>query len=447
MASVSSAQSLTCSGGLSVGALSSTGTCEGPETGRAPAAPTDLTLTYAVGGTGIFATPGMFSHAFNNLAGATALGAIPLAGNANLLTGLDTDPTGTTVFAVAGFGAGNTQRLVTVNRTTGALTNIGNLTGLVAGAIVVGMATDPVSGQIFVGEFVTTAPQAMNLRSVDAATGATTLIGSMSATAIYTDLAINCQGQMFALNSVNDQLVSVNRTTAASTVVGALGFDTGNLVDGSGIDFDNNDGTLYGNLQTFVTGTGVTASRYGPINTTTGVATGVAAPTAIGKPAAITTCPAGATPPTFTYTPPAGSTVTGTGGDLVGSTSNFTITPAIGTAGVGTGAPATSTLTCTAPTAPFTGFGQTITATGPGAISGGPLTGTCTRGATAVTQTLTCALNRGGTTSAVSWTLNCPAGTTPPPPAVAVNASSIWSLIALMLALFGVAAVAVRRQG
>lgn len=291
MASASFAQSLKCSGGLSVGALSSTGTCTGPETGRTPAAPTDLTLTYTVGGTGIFATPGMFSHAFNNLAGATALGAIPLVGNANLLTGLDTNPAGTTVFAIAGFGAGNTQRLVTVNRTTGALTNVGNLTGLVTGGIVLGMATDPVSGQIFVGEFVGT-PQAMNLRSVDAATGATTLIGSMSATAIYPDLAINCQGQMFALNSVTDQLVSVNRTTAASTVVGALGFDTGNLVDGSGIDFDNNDGTLYGNLHTFVTGTGVTASRWGSINTATGASSGVATPTAIGKPAAITTCPA-----------------------------------------------------------------------------------------------------------------------------------------------------------
>jgi len=31
--------------------------------------------------------------------------------------------------------------------------------------------------------------------------------------------------------------------------------------------------------------------------------------------------------------------------------------------------------------------------------------------------------------------------------AVAVNATSIWSLVALMLALFGFAAVAVRRYG
>ena len=37
-------------------------------------------------------------------------------------------------------------------------------------------------------------------------------------------------------------------------------------------------------------------------------------------------------------------------------------------------------------------------------------------------------------------------GVAPPPPSIPVNATSTWSLIALMLALFGFAAVAVRRQ-
>jgi hypothetical protein len=152
-----------------------------------------------------------------------------------------------------------------------------------------------------------------------------------------------------------------------------------------------------------------------------------------------------ASPPVFSYTPTPGSTVTAAGGTgLVGSTSNLTITPAIATAGIGTGAPATTTLTCTAPSAPFSGFGQTVTAIGTGAISGGPLAGTCTRGPTAVTQTLTCTENQGGTSVTRTWTLNCPAGTIP---SVPVNATSAWSLIALMLAMFGFAAVMVRRQG
>ncbi len=152
-----------------------------------------------------------------------------------------------------------------------------------------------------------------------------------------------------------------------------------------------------------------------------------------------------ATPPVFSYTPAAGSTVTATGGSgLIGSTSNLTITPSIATPGTGTGAAATTLLTCNAPTAPFSGFGQTITAVGAGAITGGPLSGTCTRGPTAVTQTLTCTERQGDTSVTRTWTLNCPAGQIP---SVPVDATSVWSLIALTLALFGFAAVTVRRQG
>ena len=148
--------------------------------------------------------------------------------------------------------------------------------------------------------------------------------------------------------------------------------------------------------------------------------------------------------PIFGYTPATGQTVAATGGTTIGSTGNLTITPSIATAGSGTGAAATTTLTCTPPTAPFAGFNQTVTAVGSGAISGGPLAGTCTLGAAVATATLTCSENQGGTAVTRTWTLNCPAGSIP---SVPVNATSTWSLIALMLALFGFAAVAVRRQG
>ncbi len=117
-----------------------------------------------------------------------------------------------------------------------------------------------------------------------------------------------------------------------------------------------------------------------------------------------------ASAPQFTYTPAAGSTVGFTGGAAIGSTGSASISAAVGTAGSGTGATATTTTTCTPPTAPFAGFGQTITAEGTGAISGGPLSGTCVLGAAAATQTLTCNESRGGTATAVTFTLSCPAG-------------------------------------
>lgn len=122
----------------------------------------------------------------------------------------------------------------------------------------------------------------------------------------------------------------------------------------------------------------------------------------------------GSVAPQFAYNPTAGSTVPFTGGTTIGSTGSASIAVTIGTAGSGTGAAATTTTTCTAPTAPFAGFGQTVTATGNGAISGSPLSGTCTLGAAQVTQTLTCSENRGGTAVPVTWTLDCPAGTALP---------------------------------
>ena len=121
-------------------------------------------------------------------------------------------------------------------------------------------------------------------------------------------------------------------------------------------------------------------------------------------------CAATARPPILAYSPTANSTVMATGGTTVGTSGALAITPSIATAGSGTGAAATTTLTCTAPSAPFSGFGQTLSALGSGAISGGPLAGSCTLGANVQTQTLSCTENRGGTNVPVSWTLRCPVG-------------------------------------
>ena len=125
-------------------------------------------------------------------------------------------------------------------------------------------------------------------------------------------------------------------------------------------------------------------------------------------------CPVGSAPPQFGYLPTTSSTVAATGGALVGSSGALSIVPSVATSGSGSGAAATTTLTCTPPTSPFSGFAQSVTATGSGAITGGPLAGTCTLGATAQTQTLSCSENRGGTATPVTWTLSCPVGNAAP---------------------------------
>ncbi len=141
----------------------------------------------------------------------------------------------------------------------------------------------------------------------------------------------------------------------------------------------------------------------------------------------------GDAPPVFAYNPAPMGTVSFTGGGAIGSTANGSIDVSIGTPGSGTGAANTTTTTCTAPTAPFSGFGQSVTAEGAGAISGGPLSGTCTLGAAVVTQTLTCSENQGGTPVVRTFELSCPAGTATP----LTSTPASGSLITMPMQSFG----------
>lgn len=118
--------------------------------------------------------------------------------------------------------------------------------------------------------------------------------------------------------------------------------------------------------------------------------------------------------PVFDYSPAPAATVSFSGGGLIGSTGTASIVVSVATPGSGTGAASTTTTTCTAPGAPFSGFGQTVTAEGVTAISGGPLAGSCVLGAAPVTQTLTCSENQGGVPVVRTFELSCPAGTVAP---------------------------------
>ncbi|GIX32397.1 MAG: hypothetical protein KatS3mg125_0353 [Lysobacterales bacterium] len=151
----------------------------------------------------------------------------------------------------------------------------------------------------------------------------------------------------------------------------------------------------------------------------------------------------GACPPIFSYTPTPPGPVTGshtTG--LVGSTANLAIGVTVATPGFGTGAPATTTLICSPPPTPFTGFTQTPTAVGDGPVSPTSLTGTCTVAATTQTATLNCIEDRGGFEVPISFQLVCPAGI---PVARPAHTLSGQALLLLALALLALGAVAYRR--
>lgn len=402
-------------------------------------APTDTAFTLDIRGQAPRPPNTLYSFVLNAFATQTSIGAL----NPSIFA-MDFNPAGTTLYGITGSTATpNPSTLGTISTTTGAFTPIAALTGLTAGDSASGLTINPSTGAAFFSAAGGT-PVTSRLYSLNLATGAVTLIGQITAPTdatgtIIIDIAMNCAGALYGHNISDDALYSINPATGAGTLIGTHGL-AANFAQG--MDFDAQANTLYGFIYT---GTGT--NRFGTFNLATGAFTTLVQDNPLGEyeGAIPTTCAPVATAPVYTYTPAPGSTVVGSGGGLVGSTSTFTIAPSIGTAGTGTGTPATTTLSCTAPTAPFAGFGQTVTAIGAGAITGGPLSGTCTRGAAAVTQTLTCTETQGSTTVTRNWTLSCPAGTAPAAP-TSVDATSHWSLVALVLALFGFGAVLLRRR-
>jgi hypothetical protein len=154
-------------------------------------------------------------------------------------------------------------------------------------------------------------------------------------------------------------------------------------------------------------------------------------------------CPAATNiPPTLSLTPPPGSTITGSGGGLVGSTANFTISGTITSPGTGSGSGATTTFSCTPPGPPFAGFTGTMQAVGNGPLTGSPITGTCTVGPAPVTVTMTCQLNQGGNIQQVSYQLVCPLGL---PQARPVDTLNRQGLLLLGLLVLGLGLIAYRR--
>jgi hypothetical protein len=243
-----------------------TAVADAPSSTRAP---TDIanpfTAISVAGGVGT-AQGRLGSHALNNYAGLTFIG----TSTGLAIFALDNAPNGT-VFGITGNSttAPNVaSTLFTLNRTTGAATQVAALTGLPAGFNTTGLAIHPVTGAALVSAAGGT-PAVSQLFSLNLTTGALTLIGTMggpAAGSVFIDIATNCTGQTFATNVSDDALYSVNTTTGAATLIGPLGFD---LNFAQGMDFDNGTNELYAWGFSGTTLANVT-TRFGVINLATG---------------------------------------------------------------------------------------------------------------------------------------------------------------------------------
>ncbi len=211
---------------------------------NAPAAPTDMGYAQDV------RNDRFVSFALNNWPGQTIISVD------NSVYGMDFDPTGTILYALND----TTGQLGTIDLATGAFTGLVSCPPGGGAANWSGLTIDPMSG-VFYGSTAT------DLFIIDPATGASTLVGSFGTT-LMIEIAINAEGAMYGHDIGTDSIYSIDIATGAATLIGLTGYAANYA---QGMDFDNDDGTLY--IWLYM---GSDANVYGTVNLTTGAVTPLA---------------------------------------------------------------------------------------------------------------------------------------------------------------------------
>jgi hypothetical protein len=196
------------------------------------------------------------SFTLNNFTGQTLIASI-----ANTIYGMDFDTDADVLWALND----TTDQLGTINLTTGVFSGV--VPCPAPADIWTGLSIDPVSGAFF-------ASTATNLYTINPGTGAATLIGAFG-TSLMIDIAINASGQMYGHDIGTDSIYSINMSTGAASLIGLTGY---NANFAQGMDFDNDDGTLY--IFLYI-GTG--NNVFGTVNLSTGAVTPLASNSPTGE--------------------------------------------------------------------------------------------------------------------------------------------------------------------
>lgn len=129
------------------------------------------------------------------------------------------------------------NRFMTIDTLTGTQTMLGTLTPF-ANEVWSGMALDPTTGTMYLTS-TNTAQSSLYVLDVDGP--AATRVGAIGYPAVVA-LAVDGNGDMFALDVTADELVAVDKATGAGTKIGSLGFDSN---FGQGMAFDPVSDRLY----------------------------------------------------------------------------------------------------------------------------------------------------------------------------------------------------------
>ncbi|NBC19251.1 MAG: hypothetical protein GVY18_18250, partial [Bacteroidetes bacterium] len=103
-----------------------------------------------------------------------------------------------------------------------------------------GLAVDPTDGTLYAS--TTVEDGGSTLYEIDARTATATRTASLEDAAVVTALAIDGAGQLYGVETREDQLLRIDKRTGATSVVGTLGFDAN---FDQGLDVDLTTGTMY----------------------------------------------------------------------------------------------------------------------------------------------------------------------------------------------------------
>ncbi len=134
----------------------------------------------------------------------------------------------------------STNALVTIDTVNGNLTPIATMSLNSP----TGLAYDVTSDVMYVSDYTS---QANNvLYQVDRTTGSLTQVGQIMGTGgLVIGIACDKNGNLYGIDLANDQLLSINNTTGAGTVIGSLGININYAQD---IAYDRQNNILYGTL-------------------------------------------------------------------------------------------------------------------------------------------------------------------------------------------------------
>ncbi|MDX1435438.1 MAG: S8 family serine peptidase [Anaerolineales bacterium] len=220
--------------------------------------PTDTGFAQDIG----FVSDNFVSFTLNDFPGQTVLGT-----NVMALFGYDFDPSASTLYALDD----TSQSLGTINLATGAFTSIGASVPL-AGHTWTGLTSDPTTGTFYASSTDGTTGA---LYTINIATGTATLVGTNATTALLIDISVGPDGVMYGHDIGTDSIYTIDKSNGAATLVGLTGY---NANFAQGMDFDNDDGTLY--IFLYIGGG---ANVYGTVNTSTGAVTPLATDNPLGE--------------------------------------------------------------------------------------------------------------------------------------------------------------------